>query len=117
MPRRRRDCPICSKKNLAKLSNHLADIHQLSGEERQHYLSKARSLSDQRESEEMLNQKRMWSESDDEMSKASSSDERTSKETLSEKKCEMNTMTKHQQHLMKISSVHQAKKSLKVPKK
>ena len=86
MPRRRRDCPICSKKNLAKLSNHLADIHQLSGEERQHYLSKARSLSDQRESEEMLNQKRMWSESDDEMSKASSSDERTSKETLSEKK-------------------------------
>ena len=44
MPRRRRDCPICSKKNLAKLSNHLADIHQLSGKERQHYLSKARSL-------------------------------------------------------------------------
>ena len=48
MPRRRRDCLICSKKNLAKLSNHLADIHQLSGKERQHYLSKARSLSDQR---------------------------------------------------------------------
>ena len=64
MPRRRRDCPICSKKNLAKLSNHLADIHQLSGEERQHYLFKARSLSDQRESEEMLNRKRMRSESD-----------------------------------------------------
>ena len=42
MPRRRRDCPICSKKNLAKLSNHLADIHQLSGKERQHYLSKTR---------------------------------------------------------------------------
>ena len=85
MPQRRRDCPICSKKNLAKLSNHLADIHQLSGEER-HYLSKARSLSDQRESEEMLNQKRVRSESDDEMSTASSSDERTSKETLSEKR-------------------------------
>ena len=84
--RRRRDCPICSKKNLAKLSNHLADIHQLSGEERQHYLSKARSLSDQRESEEMLNRKRMRSESDDEMSTASSSEERTSKETLSEKR-------------------------------
>ena len=47
MPRRRRDCPICSKKNLAKLSNHLADIHRLSGEERQHYLSKAKSLTDQ----------------------------------------------------------------------
>ena len=83
MPRRRRDCPICSK-NLAKLSNHLADIHQLSGKERQHYLSKARSLSDQRESEEMSNRKRMRSESDDEMSTASSSDEGTSKETLSE---------------------------------
>ena len=86
MPRRRRDCPICSKKNLAKLSNYSADIHQLSGEERQHYLSKARSLSDQRESEEMLNRKRMRSESDDEMSTASSSEERTSKETLSEKR-------------------------------
>ena len=86
MPRRRRDCPICSKKNLAKLPNHLADIHQLSGKERQHYLSKARSLSDQRESEEMSNRKRMRSESDDEMSTASSSDEGTSKETLSEKR-------------------------------
>ena len=86
MPRRRRDCPICSKKNLAKLSNHLADIHQLSGEERQHYLSKARSLSDQRESEEMLNRKRMRSESDDEMLTASSSDERNSKGALSEKR-------------------------------
>ena len=86
MPRRRRDCPICSKKNLAKLSNHLADIHQLSGDERQHCLSKARSLSDQRESEEMLNRKRMRSESDDEISTASSSEERTSKETLSEKR-------------------------------
>ena len=84
MPRRRRDCPICSKKNLAKLSNHLADIHQLSGKERQHYLSKARSLSDQRESEEMSNRKRKRSESDDEMSTGSSSDEGTSKETLSE---------------------------------
>ena len=86
MPRRRRDCPICSKKNLAKLSNHLADIHQLSGEERQHYLFKARSLSDQRESEEMLNRKRMRSETDDKMSTASSSEERASKETLSEKR-------------------------------
>ena len=107
MPRRRRDCPICSKKNLAKLSNHLADIHRLSGEERQHYLSKAKSLSDQRESEEMLNRKRVRSESDDEMSTASSS----------EKRMRMNPMTKHQRHLMKISSVHQARKTLKVPKK
>ena len=55
MPQRRRDCLICSKKNLAKLSNHLGDIHQLSGKERQLYLSKARSLSDQRESEGMSN--------------------------------------------------------------
>ena len=37
MPRWRSDCPIFSKKNLGKLSNHLADIHQFSGEERQHY--------------------------------------------------------------------------------
>ena len=86
MPRRRRDFPICSKKNLAKLSNHLADIHQLAGEERQHYLSKARSLNDQRESEEMLNRKRMRSESDDEMSTTSSNDERNSKGALSEKR-------------------------------
>ena len=74
MPRRRRDCPICNKKNLAKLSNHLADIHQLSGAERQHYLSKAKSLSDQRESEEMLNRKRMRNESDEETSTASGED-------------------------------------------
>ena len=80
------DCRSCSKKNLAKNLNHLADIHQISGEERQHYLSKAKSLSDQRKSEEMLNRKRVRSESDDEMSTASSSDERTSKETLSEKR-------------------------------
>ena len=43
-----------------------------------------RVLSDQRESEEMSNRKRMRSESNDEMSTASSSDEGTSKETLSE---------------------------------
>ena len=85
MPRRRR-VVLFAVRGIAKLSNHLADIHQLSGEERQHYLSKARSLSDQRESEEMLNRKRMRSESDDEMSTASSSEERTSKETLSEKR-------------------------------
>ena len=91
MPRRRRVCPICIKKNLAKLSNHLADIHQLSGKERQHYLSKARSLSDQRESEEMLNRKRMRSKSDDEMSTASSSDERNEKRMRNESDDETST--------------------------
>ena len=112
MPRRRRDCPICSKKNLAKLSNHLADIHQLSGEERQHYLSKARSLSDQRESEEMLNRKRMRSESDDEMSTASSSEERASKETLSEKRmrneCDDETSTASDEDIFSSSGEEDA---------
>ena len=28
--RKRKDCPLCGKKNLVKLSNHLADIHHLS---------------------------------------------------------------------------------------
>ena len=123
MPRRRRDCPICSKKNLAKLSNHLADIHQLSGEERQHYLSKARSLSDQRESEEMLNRKKMRNESD-EISTASSSEERTSKETLSEKRIrnesDDETSTASDEDIFSSSGEEDAvssEKTLKVPKK
>ena len=42
MPRTRKDCPICEKKSLLKLSNHLADFHQLSCEAREQYLIQAR---------------------------------------------------------------------------
>ena len=42
MPRRRKLCPICGKKNLLKLSNHLADIHDLSSEQRQPFLIRAK---------------------------------------------------------------------------
>ena len=38
MPRRRKDCPLCGKQNLVKLSNHLASVHQLPREKRQPYL-------------------------------------------------------------------------------
>ena len=33
----RKDCPICGKKSLLKLSNHLAELHQLSCEAREQY--------------------------------------------------------------------------------
>lgn len=38
--RRRRNCPLCDTENLAKLSNHLSDMHQLNREERQQYLTR-----------------------------------------------------------------------------
>ena len=74
MPRRRKDCPICGKRNLVKLSNHLADIHQLSGETRRYYLSNAKSLGNQSESEEMSSRKRMRNESDEETLTVSNED-------------------------------------------
>ena len=37
-------CPICGKKGLLKLSNHLAIIHKLSSEERQSYLIRAKRM-------------------------------------------------------------------------
>ena len=37
MPRTRKDCPICGKNSLLKLSNHLADFHQLSCEVMEQY--------------------------------------------------------------------------------
>ena len=43
MPRKRKDCPICGKKSLLKLSNHLANFHQLSPRERQPVLIRATS--------------------------------------------------------------------------
>ena len=36
--RRKRKCPICGKQDLVKLSNHLADVHHLTREERLQYL-------------------------------------------------------------------------------
>ena len=41
MPRMRKDCPICGRKGLLKLSNHLANSHQLSCEDRHYYLTDA----------------------------------------------------------------------------
>ena len=74
MLRSRKDCPICGKRNLAKLSNHLADIHQLSGETRRYYLTNAKSLGNQSESEEMSSRKRMRNESDEETLAVSNKD-------------------------------------------
>ena len=65
MPRRRKDCPICGKRNLVKLSNHLADIHQLSAVERKYYLSGA---SDPEKPGDMSSRKRMRSDSEDDIS-------------------------------------------------
>ena len=67
MPRRRKDCPICGKRNLVKLSNHLADIHQLSAVERKYYLSGAKYLSDPEKPEDMSSRKRMRSDLGDDM--------------------------------------------------
>ena len=38
MPRKCKDCPICGKRALKRLANHLADVHELSSQERQTYL-------------------------------------------------------------------------------
>ena len=65
MPRRRKDCPICGKRNLVKLSNHLADIHQLSAVERKYYLSGA---SNPEKPGDMSSRKRIRGDSDDDMS-------------------------------------------------
>ena len=44
MPRKCKDCPICGKRALIKgLANHLADVHELSSDERQPYLIRAKS--------------------------------------------------------------------------
>ena len=74
MPRSRKECPICGKRNLAKLSNHLADIRQLSGETRRYYLSNAKSLGKQSEFGEMSSRKRMRNESDEETLTVSNED-------------------------------------------
>ena len=53
------------KKDLVKLANHLADIHQLSAEERKYYLSGA---SDPEKPGDRSSRKRMRSDSEDDMS-------------------------------------------------
>ena len=82
MPRRRKDCPICGKRNLVKLSNHLADIHQLSAVERKYYLSGA---SDPEKPGDMSSRKRIRSDSDDDMSTVAR-DEESEEETSSPKR-------------------------------
>ncbi len=56
MPRTRKDCPLCGKKSLCKLSNHLADTHQLSSEERRVYLKS--SCADEEDHDNMPRSKR-----------------------------------------------------------
>ena len=68
MPRMRKDCFICRKMKLVKLWNHLADIHQLSAEERKYYLSGPKYLSDSEKLEDMSSWKRIRSDLDDDMS-------------------------------------------------
>ena len=68
MPRRRKDCRICGKRNLLKLSNHLADIHQLLAVERKYYLSGAKYLSDLEKPGDMSSRKRIRNDSEDDMS-------------------------------------------------
>ena len=44
MPRTRKVCHICGKNGVLKLSNHLANVHKLSSEERQSYLIRAKRM-------------------------------------------------------------------------
>ena len=85
MPRSRKDCPICGKRNLVKLSNHLADIHQLSAVERKYYLSGAKYLSDPEKPGDMSSRKRMRSDSEDDMSTVAC-DEKSEEEMSSPKR-------------------------------
>ena len=85
MPRRRKDCPIRGKRNLVKLSNHLADIHQLSAVERKYYLSGTKYLSDPEKPEDMSSRKRMRSDLDDDMSTVAH-DEQSEEEMSSPKR-------------------------------
>ncbi|CAB4003362.1 Hypothetical predicted protein [Paramuricea clavata] len=42
MPWKCKDCPICGKRALKRLANHLGDVHELSFQERQPYLIRAK---------------------------------------------------------------------------
>ena len=52
MPRQRRTCPICLKKGLLKLSNHLTDVHHLEVDERQALLQQAKDVKGKGEEED-----------------------------------------------------------------
>ena len=68
-----------------KLSNHLADIHQLSAVERKYYLSGAKYLSDPGKPGDMSRQKRMRNHSEDDMSTVAR-DEKSEEEMSSPKR-------------------------------
>ena len=44
MPRLRKDCPLCGKQSLLKLSNQLAYCRHLSRNDRQYYLRQAKVI-------------------------------------------------------------------------
>jgi len=44
MPQLRKDCPLCGKQGLLKLSNHLADYHHISIKDRKPYLKQAKKF-------------------------------------------------------------------------
>ena len=88
-----------------KLSNHLADIHQLSAIERKYYLSGAKYLSGSEKPGDMSSRKRMRSDLEDDMSTVAR-DEESEEEMSSPKECEMNPTMKRQQFRTKIFSVH-----------
>ena len=44
--RRRRDCPICGKTDLVRLSNHLSQKHNISGSEKKRILQESKNASD-----------------------------------------------------------------------
>ena len=54
MPRLRKDCPLCWKQGLLKLSNRLADYHHLSTKDRQYYIRQAKILPLDRISKELM---------------------------------------------------------------
>ena len=54
MPRLRKDCQLCGKQGLLKLSNHLAVYHHLSTKGRQFYLRQAKILRSDRILKELM---------------------------------------------------------------
>ena len=44
MPRLRKDCPLCGKQGLLRLSNHLTDYHYLTINDRKPYLMQAKTF-------------------------------------------------------------------------
>ena len=91
-----------------KLSNHLADIHQLSAVERKYYLSGAKYLSDPEKPGDMSSRKRMRSDLEDDMSTVAR-DEESEEEMSSPKRM------RNEQFRTKIFPVHRT--TTKVPKR